>query len=435
VFDQFKYNNPTLVQTEQALSEKRFSDAAALLNALQRQNTDDPRIYYLGSALGFATGNHERALQAIDRALEMAPGWPRAMLLRANALSQLKRDKEALAECRAIIEDEPTLVDAAYLSTTVGARLGDRETPEKLLLSAHQANPKSVEIWYNLAVFFASHKEHLRTLHWTAQILKAHPMHAASHLINALTYQETGDIERAKRHIDIARQVSPEDETIEFEWRKLRGETPSRVPTSAVTNLFNVYAPTFDSHLVGALGYRIPKIVAERIRATYPDLRINVLDLGCGTGLLGAYLGPIQGYLVGVDLSTAMIEKARTLGVYQRFHTVDVNDALEATDAEEYEVIVANDVLCYIGDPKRTIHGAYNVLRQGGAFYFTCERADNDEADFVLQSTERFTHAKKAIERECLSAGFANVAIEEMSLRSEAGEDVLGFLVTAQKSA
>jgi predicted TPR repeat methyltransferase len=196
-----------------------------------------------------------------------------------------------------------------------------------------------------------------------------------------------------------------------------------------------VYAPTFDNHLVGALGYRIPKIVAERIRVAYPDLRINILDLGCGTGLLGAYLGPIQGYFVGVDLSTAMIEKARALGVYQRFHTVDVNDALEATDAEEYEVIVANDVLCYIGDPKRTIRGAHKVVRNGGAFYFTCESAHDDEADFVLQSTERFKHSKKAIERECRSAGFSNVVIEEMSLRSEAGEDVLGFLVTAHKSA
>jgi predicted TPR repeat methyltransferase len=51
----------------------------------------------------------------------------------------------------------------------------------------------------------------------------------------------------------------------------------------------------FDQHLVGGLGYRLPKLVAERILQWHADRKLNVLDLGCGTGLLGVCLGRIDG--------------------------------------------------------------------------------------------------------------------------------------------
>jgi ubiquinone/menaquinone biosynthesis C-methylase UbiE len=77
-----------------------------------------------------------------------------------------------------------------------------------------------------------------------------------------------------------------------------------------VITIFDSYAERFDQHLVGALQYRVPRRVAESLKAKHPDGRFNLLDLGCGTGQVAAYLGRIQGHIIGVDLSDKMIEQA-----------------------------------------------------------------------------------------------------------------------------
>lgn len=69
-------------------------------------------------------------------------------------------------------------------------------------------------------------------------------------------------------------------------------------------------AEFYDLHMVRTLKYQLPKQVAEKITALHPDKKLNILDLGCGTGLLGVYLGRIDGFLIGVDISKGMIEQA-----------------------------------------------------------------------------------------------------------------------------
>jgi predicted TPR repeat methyltransferase len=191
----------------------------------------------------------------------------------------------------------------------------------------------------------------------------------------------------------------------------------------------------FDQQLVTQLGYRLPQIVAEKIKARYPDKRINVLDLGCGTGLLARTLGSVQGYFVGVDLSKKMLEKAAEVGVYHRLHQADVVEALEATDANEYEVIAANDVLVYLADVAPFIHGAHKVLRPSGALYFSCELAKDIEPPVVLRESQRYAHRIDAVRSVCESAGFKSIEIEPMVVRTDRGVPVESFLVTATKLA
>ena len=53
----------------------------------------------------------------------------------------------------------------------------------------------------------------------------------------------------------------------------------------------------------------------------------TVLDLGCGTGLMGQYLRDNAAQLIGIDLSAAMLEEARNKQIY---------DALVEGDIVEY---------------------------------------------------------------------------------------------------
>ena len=106
-------------------------------------------------------------------------------------------------------------------------------------------------------------------------------------------------------------------------WRGSRslGEASAAgaLPQAYVARLFDDYAWRFDKHLIKNLGYRAPALIAEALSAVAPDRRFALaLDLGCGTGLMGEALRGRVDRLTGVDLSAAMIAKARERGVYDR---------------------------------------------------------------------------------------------------------------------
>ena len=171
------------------------------------------------------------------------------------------------------------------------------------------------------------------------------------------------------------------------------------------------------------------------ISAWYPEHDADVLDLGCGTGLLGACLGRTKGVLVGVDLSQRMIDQASRHNVYDSFHHVNVLDALAATPENLYHVITALDVFIYVGSLDVAIPNAHRILLPEGRLVFSCEAEVDSEDDFSLKPTYRYTHKRSYVERLLKDAGFEHITIEDRVLRLEGKLPVAGFLVTAQKQA
>lgn len=69
------------------------------------------------------------------------------------------------------------------------------------------------------------------------------------------------------------------------------GAVPKTAPPAYIATLFDQYADVFDMILVDSLGYKVPNLLCERISAHYPGRYFkNLLDLGCGTGLVGEAL-------------------------------------------------------------------------------------------------------------------------------------------------
>ena len=90
-----------------------------------------------------------------------------------------------------------------------------------------------------------------------------------------------------------------------------------------VRHLFDQFSPDYDRRMRGELAYAAPEILGElseiwgrRACASIPGC---VLDLGCGTGLCGGAFRARAGQLDGVDLSPAMVAKARARNLYDQF--------------------------------------------------------------------------------------------------------------------
>ena len=212
---------------------------------------------------------------------------------------------------------------------------------------------------------------------------------------------------------------------------RLDGRTPGGLPPAYVTALFDDYAPRFDRHLVGALDYRGPAVVTEALERAAPGRRFaRALDLGCGTGLMGLALAGRAERIDGVDLSSAMAERARATGAYASVAAGPLDDALAAAPSASLDLVVAADVLPYLGDLSAVFAGAARALRPEGLLAFTAQtRAEGD--GFALGPDMRFAHAMRYVEENLRAAGLAPVLLRSAWVRREKGAAVPGLVAVA----
>lgn len=424
------------LQTVQHLiTSGKLSEAAERLNGVAKTAPKDPRVYLLGMRLGEAAGNPQRAEEAARRAVELEPTWPVAVTEYAALLARQGRFDEALQHGRRAVALDPNnpqvlarMVDVAHDALQI-------DLATQWLQQLVNLVPQNSGMKLLLATDLRRTGRHDEALTRYDELIAAEPRNNAALFGRAQAWHAKGDDKAALADCATLLDREPQNEEYKFLRALASGETPPSQPAAVVKQLFDPVAHSFDNHVVRGLRYRLPKQVAGLIQGKYPDLKLNVLDLGCGTGLLGVCLGRIQGALVGVDLSEAMTSQAASHKVYDRFHHVNVLDALAETPAAIYDVIAALDVFIYVGDLTAAIPDAHRILVPGGHLIFSCETAAEDGPQLVLQPTGRYAHKRSHVEALCRSAGFADLSIEDCDLRLEQGQPQLGFLVVARKAS
>ncbi len=202
--------------------------------------------------------------------------------------------------------------------------------------------------------------------------------------------------------------------------------TPAIAPESYVRGLFDQYAQSFDAHLLDNLSYRAPGLLAEAVAGLGRDRFAHAVDLGCGTGLCGAAFRNRTGFLTGVDLSPAMIELSRSKGFYDRLVVQGLNEFMTAEPAASADLLLAADVLVYVGDLEPVFCLARRLLREEGIFALTLQSAD---AGFCLGPDLRYAHAPAYVREIAERSGLAVAMTAKATCRRDAGEDVPGLIV------
>ncbi|MDF1484980.1 methyltransferase domain-containing protein [Ramlibacter sp. H39-3-26] len=408
--------------------------AAQALNEAQKVSPGDPRLFILGTLMAEKSGNAKGAQEIARRAVAAAPRWSVAVIELALLLARQNQFKEALEQAHRAVDLAPNDPNMLMHGVDIAHRAQHPEQALQWLRRADALVPGNLRIQHLIAQDLAATGQRAQALDALTALHEAHPENA-----DILLDATKAAISLQKKRVSqtLARRLvalAPDNEEYKF-WQQIaQGKTPATQIAGDVTALFDQFAEKFDQHLVRGLQYQMPRVIAERIKVRYPGLKLNVLDLGCGTGLLGVCLGRIDGALVGVDLSMKMIEQAARHGVYDRFHNVNLLDALQATPDSLYEVITAADVFIYVGDLSQAIPNACRILVPGGRLMFSCEAATDDEADYVLHADNmRYAHKASHVQALCKAAGFDDVLIEATDLRLEKGQPVKGFIVEAHK--
>ena len=82
--------------------------------------------------------------------------------------------------------------------------------------------------------------------------------------------------------------------------------------------VYEDWATTYEKTMVNEYGYIAPQIAVDVLEKCKVGKNHNILDLGCGTGLVGTELFS-RGYTVidGVDISREMLKEARSKSIYR----------------------------------------------------------------------------------------------------------------------
>jgi predicted TPR repeat methyltransferase len=245
--------------------------------------------------------------------------------------------------------------------------------------------------------------------------------------------EEIGDKEAAVKSFRRVLALDPDDRLgAGLRLARLGERNNARAMSPAyVRTLFDQYAARFDRELVELLHYNAPALLRAALDRTAGERRFaRVLDLGCGTGLMGEAIRDRADELIGVDLSKKMLEAAERKKIYDLLVANNLLGSL-AAQTEPFDLILAADVFVYLPDLKPIFAAAAIKLSPTGYFAFTVETHDGD--DTVLGNTLRFAHGEPHLRAAAQSAALEILLLEKVSTRREKNIPAEGLLAVLRR--
>ncbi|MYM39025.1 tetratricopeptide repeat protein [Duganella qianjiadongensis] len=466
-----------------ALQPQQF-DALHLLGVIARQQGDaaqaielitqalalDPQQAKAHCNLGVALmdqGRPAEALASYERALALQADYAMAWSNRGNALRRLGQTEAALASYQQALQHQPRYVEAhsnraialqdlgrymeALASAEAALNLNDRHADAWLarghalhclrwLAEAVESFDRALYLRPGWAEAYAAQGAALHRLGELAAALDSYDRALSINPGQPQWHTARGNTLRAMQRHDEAAQAyrsaldcGEQAETVAFALASVgAGAAPASLPADYVRNLFDQYANHFDEHLLKVLDYQTPAHLA-RLLAQHlpPDAALNILDLGCGTGLCAPALRPLARSLHGVDLSPQMLEKAAQRQLYDGLHCADLL-AYMAGQSAAWDLAIAADVFVYIGDLAPVFAAISQALRTAGYFCFSVEAASS--GDYRLQASNRYAHSLDYLTRLASASGLQLLASEQLTAREENGAPIAALALLLQKA-
>jgi len=351
-----------------------------------------------------------------------------------NAQRNLKKFEDAAASYRQSLQLRP-LSPEAHLN--LGKTYLDLGDPQRAIGSFQDAlgiKDSFLPARQQLASAYFNQGKVSRAGDCYKQILKVRPDDTQALLGLANCQRSLGVFTAAAETYSRVLELNPGSATARHHLDAIQHRRSDRAPEDYVRSVFNAYAPGFEQHLTGALGYNSPSI----LRALGDTLDMGTaiggaaVDLGCGTGLAGVAFRDQADSLLGIDLSPGMLREADKKRVYDRLLEGDIVKTLHA-QSDPFNLLLCCDTLVYIGKLEPLFAAVSDASAPGARFLFTTEHLD--QGDFELLQTGRYAHSQAYIEACAAKAGLELLHFEESQPRKEQGDWLNGGLYCLAKPA
>lgn len=424
------------LSTQIEIADQHWSRAIEILDEELARNPDDPAGYILRSHCHLAEGRIEQAVLDASQAVLIDPRNGRAQSMLGFSLARAGKMTDAAICLKEGIRSQPANFQSYLVLSEIEEKIGRSEIALRVLEEGMETVPGSIELRNAAALLAIRMNDFREAFDITERARKEGVVDATLFGLRGHALSHLGRREEAGYSYQEALKLGPDDPYVRHLVASF-GALPGagRASNEYIRVVFDGYAPRFDQHLIG-LNYRVPGLIrssvfrqfAARGRPLHLD---SMLDLGCGTGLVGVVLSDLDiSRAVGVDLSPKMLAEARSKEIYHELCLSEVGEFLEET-REQFDLIVAGDVVCYFGDIQSLMRGVKNRLRSGGTVIFSVEshRETGSECGWQLGPAGRYTHSESYVRAIATENGLEIVESQEEMIRHEGGAPVWGFLL------
>ena len=293
------------------LKKGQFGEAEVILHAVLKLEPGNADALHYSGVVAHKRGNNTEAITLIGQSLERVPDQP-DWYSNLGIVLQSNRQFEAAMEAfrRAIVLDsahQNALNNLGVLQRLFG-RLEEAEASFRAVIAL---NPEHPDVYFNLAVVFDQTGRRPEATTAYCKAITLQPSHPQAYRHLAMAYSVIGERQKAIEVCEEWVRSSPDDPRARHALAAhSRLNVPARASDEYVQKVFDEFSDSFEAKLA-RLHYRAPTLVCESLAAVAIAGRtLDVLDIGCGTGLCGPLLAPYARRLVGVDLSPGMLNLA-----------------------------------------------------------------------------------------------------------------------------
>lgn len=344
-----------------------------------------------------------------------------AKLNLANIFSRSNRFDEAESRYLRLLELNPKHFD---VHNNYAEMLYRQKRLSEALEEYRQAviiNPQSAEVSNNLGVVLKDLKEYDEALglFFNALAFKPEMSEISINIAETIILLAADDEAKAAKIAANWQHTYPNNPFALHINAALQGENiaPNQIYTE---KLFDNFADNYEL-VIQNLDYSAPMA----IRRIAGSLEGRIADLGCGTGLVGLAIKTDRNQIIGVDLSTKMLDMAAQKKVYTELVKADILQFLSCR--QDYDWVIAADVLGYMGALDEFIK-----LCRGKNLIFSIELLEED-GNYKIQKSGRYKHSASYVEYLLQQNGFCAISKEDLVLRNENGVAVKGCIFKALK--
>ena len=352
-------------------------------------------------------------------------------------LFELSRYEEALVSYLAALELTETSGDLYYNTAICQKTLGCFEDAIASYQHALKIDPDDIDSLYNLGCCYlaAGRDEEAGAVY--RKLLEVQPEHLSG--LNNLAYlcHKYGSSREAAALYAKILELDPARVSADHMLAALTGDTRQHAPSGYIQEVFDQFSDDYESSMIEKLQYQVPAVLLDFVLEHSAKTNFSsLLDLGCGTGLTGERFAAHCQSMTGIDLSAKMVEIARSKQLYQDLQVGEIIGFLDTAPAHHtHELVIAADVLPYIGDLTELFVSVVRVVKTSTLFCFSVEdeRTDAARDQPLLRASGRFSHSPHYVKTCAEKTGWLVIAAQQLDLRKERNGWIRGCIYALKR--
>ena len=265
-----------------------------------------------------------------------------------NALQDLGKPDKAIDAFKTAISINPKYAEAYNNIGVILQETGKLDEAVATYTKAISLRHDYAEAYYNIGNSLGEQGKLKEAIKALKRAISIRSDYAEALVKLGKFFRQLEQVDESLKYFEQALGLDPEDTLgVELELVLLgQKNTPPKTPQNYMTKFYKKKSNKWGK----GKSYSGHILIQDAFNSVIKKQeKIDVLDLGCGTGTLASFLRPFSKNLDGVDLSPDMIKLAKSTGVYDSIYEQEIETYL-AKISNQYDVVLAAAVFIHFFD-------------------------------------------------------------------------------------